>query len=128
MHETRRPAAAPRRRRPRSFGETLRGLRQARGIGLRELARRLGISATYLSQIESDACPTPIEERVMAMAQALEQDPDELLALAGRVASDVDAIIRARPRAMATFLRTARGLSEEDLRRLTEQIRERQAR
>jgi hypothetical protein len=51
----------------------------------------------------------------------LNQDPDELLAMAGRVASDLPEIIRRRPREMATFLRTARGLSREAIGRLTKE-------
>jgi transcriptional regulator with XRE-family HTH domain len=110
---------------PQTFGQTVRSLRQAKSIGLRELARRVGISPTYLTQIEKDACPVP-EERVVAFARALDQDSDEFLALAGRVASDVDEIIRFRPRATATFLRVARQLSEEDWKKLTDQIQGKQ--
>lgn len=109
-----------------TFGPTVRALRQEKGIGLRELARRVGMSPTYLTQIEKDECPVP-EERVVAFARALEQDADEFLALAGRVASDVDEIIRSRPRATANFLRVASRLSDEEWAQLTQQIQEKQS-
>lgn len=37
---------------PSDVGARLRGIRERRGVGLRELSRRLGISASALSQIE----------------------------------------------------------------------------
>jgi hypothetical protein len=40
-----------------------------------------------------------------------------LLALAGRVSSDLTDIIRKRPREMADFLRAAKGLTAEDIAR-----------
>ena len=105
------------------FGARVRRLREERGIGLRPLARMIAVSATYLSKIERDELPPPAEERVKEIARLLDQDPDELLALAGRVASDLGAIIRERPREMASFLRTVRGLGPEEIRRLEEQAR-----
>src|SRR4051812_8685319 len=104
------------------FGARVRRLREARGIGLRPFARMMGISATYLSKIERDELPPPAEDRVKAIARLLEQDPDELLALAGRVASDVSEIIKQQPRAMASFLRTARSLTSAELQQLTEDV------
>jgi transcriptional regulator with XRE-family HTH domain len=107
------------------FGARVRRLREAREIGLRPFARMIGISATYLSKIERDELPPPAEARVKEIARLLDQDPDELLALAGKVASDVSDIIRERPREMASFLRTVRGLGPEEIRRLEEQARRR---
>lgn len=104
-----------------SFGETVRRLREAQKIGLRKFAETVGMSPTYLSKVERDEFNPPSEEKVRAIAKALDQDPDELLALAGRVASDLTEIIQRRPREMATFLRAANGLSAEQMQRLAEQ-------
>jgi transcriptional regulator with XRE-family HTH domain len=111
------------------FGARVRRLREAREIGLRPFARMIGVSATYLSKIERDELPPPAEERVKEIARLLDQDPDELLALAGKVASDVSAIIKERPREMASFLRTVRGLGlgPEEIRHLEEDARRRKA-
>ena len=99
----------------------IRKLREEKRIGLRQFARMIGVSATYLSKIERGEMPPPAEDRVKEIARLLDQDPDELLALAGKVASDLNEIIRSRPREMASFLRTARGLSGQELERLTKQ-------
>ena len=92
----------------REFGATIRELREERRIGLRQFARMIGVSATYLSKIEREELPPPAEDRVKEIARLLEQDPDELLALAGKVASDLNEIIRRHPREMASFLRTGK--------------------
>ena len=105
------------------FGARVRRLREERDIGLRPFARMVGISATYLSKVERGELPPPAEDRVKEIARLLGQDPDELLALAGRVASDLGEIIRERPREMASFLRTVRGMGPEGIRRLEEQAR-----
>lgn len=104
-----------------SFGQYVRQLRTAKGITLREFARRLDVSPTYISQIEQGNFSPPAEERVVHMAQILGEDADELLALAGRVADDLPEIIREQPRALATFLRTAQGLSADEINRLAKQ-------
>src|SRR3954468_4006635 len=89
-----------------NFGGFVRREREAREIGLREMAKMIGVSPTYLSKVERDEFAPPAEDKVKAIAVILGQDPDELLALAGRVSSDVTDIIKQNPR-MATFLRTA---------------------
>jgi len=104
-----------------SFGATVRRLREEHRIGLRKFAQMVGMSPTYLSKVERDEFKPPTEEKVRAIAEALGQDPDELLALAGRVSTDLTDIIQRHPREMATFLRAANGLSAEQMRRLAEE-------
>src|SRR3954447_13108859 len=93
------------------FGEFVRRGREAKEIGLREMAKMIGVSPTYLSKVERDEFPPPAEDKVKAVAKTLGRDVDELLALAGRVASDLSEIIRQQPREMAALLRTANGLT-----------------
>ena len=103
----------------REFGEKIRSLREGRGIGLRQFAMKIGMTPTYLSKIERGEFAPPAEDKVRALAEALDQDADELLALAGRVASDLPHIIKTQPRAMANFLRVAHGLPENVIVELT---------
>jgi transcriptional regulator with XRE-family HTH domain len=103
------------------FGQRVRALRAARGVGLRKFARQVGISPTYLSKIERGEFPPPAEDKVIAIADALEQDRDEMLALAGRVAAELAAVVLGHPRELAALLRAARELSPEEIRRLTRQ-------
>jgi transcriptional regulator with XRE-family HTH domain len=101
------------------FGAFIRRKREAREIGLREMAKKIGVSPTYMSKVERDEFTPPTEDRVWSIAQILECDPDELLAMAGRVPSDLADIIKRHPVEMSALLRTANGLSAEDLARLS---------
>jgi len=102
------------------FGRRVRVLRAEQGWGLRKFAKAVGVSPTYLSKIERGEFPPPAEDKVVAIADALGQDRDELLALAGRIASDLAEVIRARPIELAALLRAIRDLSPEAVRTLAE--------
>lgn len=97
------------------FGALIRNEREAREIGLREMAKIIGVSPTYLSKVERDEFAPPAEDKVRKIAEVIGHDVDELLALAGRVSSDLTEIIREQPRGMADFLRAARGLTVEEM-------------
>ena len=72
-----------------TFGRRIRKLRKRSGVSLRKFADQMGLSAAYLSRIETGKFPPPAEDKIIAMAEALEADTDELLALAGKVSSDI---------------------------------------
>jgi transcriptional regulator with XRE-family HTH domain len=109
-----------RKERQRDFGELLRTLREDRGFTLRRFAARMGISPTYLSAVERGEVPVPTEEKIFALAQVFERDPDELLAAAGRVASDLPPILNRLPREMAAFLgRVGPRVTPEDMQEIT---------
>ena len=74
------------------LGEFVRRERGAKDIGLREMAKMIGLSPTYLSKVERDEVPPPAEDKVKAIAQIIKRDTDELLARAGRVSSDLSDI------------------------------------
>ena len=107
----------------KKFGAIVRAKRQALEIGLREMAKKIGVSPTYLSKVERDEFSPPAEDKVIAIAKILGRDPDELLALAGRVSSDLTEIIRQHPREMASFLRSANGLTADQMALLAEEAR-----
>jgi transcriptional regulator with XRE-family HTH domain len=101
-----------------TFGALVRRERAAKEIGLREMAKMIGVSPTYLSKIERDEFLPPAEDKVKAIAKIIGRDADELLALAGRVSSDITEIIKRHPVELGALLRTAKGLRVEDLARL----------
>ena len=101
------------------FGAFIRRKREAKGLGLREMAKMIGVSPTYLSKVERDEFAPPAENKVRAIAKIIECDADDLLARAGRVSSDITDIIKREPVQLAALLRTAKGLSAEDIARLT---------
>jgi len=113
-----------------TFGRYIRKLREAKKIidprfSLRKFAAMVGISPTFLSKVEKGEFAPPAPGRIKKMAELLEVDADELLALANKVDPDLSEIIKEQPKAMADFLRTARdvNLSEDELRKLTGKLR-----
>jgi transcriptional regulator with XRE-family HTH domain len=103
------------------FGAFVRRKREGRDIGLREMAKKIGVSPTYLSKVERDEFPPPAEDKVKAIAKIIECDADELLARGGRVSTDVSDIIKRQPVELAALLRTTKGLKSDQIARLTEQ-------
>lgn len=68
------------------LGDLIRRTRQQRSIGLRELARLVERSPAYLVSLEkSDVPPGVAEETLVRIANALELEADELLALARKI-------------------------------------------
>jgi len=103
-----------------TLGDRIRRLRKERGLGLRETANKVGISATFLSRVESNTeKAVPREEVIKKLAALLGDDVDVLMQLAGRVAQDVAAVIKSEP-GMPAVLRRARdlNLSADDLMKL----------
>ena len=105
-----------------TYGELTRRLREEKDYGLREFAKLLGVSATYLSQVERNELPPPAEERVLKTAELLGLDKDGLLGLAGRVGSDLEEIILAKPRGTADLLRHVKTMSPAQLHELNEEL------
>ena len=101
-------------RKKKTFGSLVRQERERRKIGLREMARQIGVSPTYLSLVERDEFPPPAEDKVAAIAKIIGCDRDELLALAGKVSSDLQEKIKEKPRATARLIHSFSELSRED--------------
>lgn len=66
-----------------AFGRKVRRSREEKGIGLRELARRVDIDYSNLSRIERGQRPPPDLETVIKIARELEIERRNLLNLAG---------------------------------------------
>lgn len=106
--------------RAKSFGEALRERRVAKGFSLRKFAELVGVSPTYLSQVEQGNVMPPTAERVKRMAELLGENPDEWIALAGRVPEDLPEIIQKQPTEVPDLLRAVKGLTADQLRKLRE--------
>lgn len=94
----------------KSFGSYVRNRREVlnaedTSMSLRQVAMRIGVEPAFLSKIERDVAPPPSEAKIIALAQALGEDSDLLLAMAGKVSSDLQGIIRKRPKLIGELLR-----------------------
>lgn len=108
-----------------TFGEHIKGLRLAKGWGLREFALRLDVDATYLSRIERDEVKNPpSEEFIVKIAHGLGEDPNVLLGLAGRVSQEIQAIIARRPLVFVELIKAFKEASDETFLSHTKQVRD----
>ncbi len=106
-----------------TFGQVLREARLAKGFTLRKFAEEVGLSPTYISQVEQDNVDPPTAERVKTMADLLGANSDEWISLAGRLPEDLPGIIQNAPTKMPELLREASGLTPEQLQKLLDNAR-----
>ncbi len=84
----------------KAFGETIRDLRVAQDLGLRETAGLVGISPAYLSRIERGKERPPRPEVIKALAKTLAADPDVLFRLSSSTDPDIVDYLHENPDAM----------------------------
>jgi transcriptional regulator with XRE-family HTH domain len=107
-----------------SLGEQLRAARVAKGLGLRELARAIEKAPSYVSDIEYDR-RVPSEAVLRSVCEALDLDPDRMLALAGRLGDEADRYLRREPAARMLLRRVQEsGFKDNELRSLIAHVDE----
>lgn len=84
----------------KAFGETIRDLRTAQDLGLRETAGLVGISPAYLSRIERGKEHPPSPEIIKALAKTLAADPDVLFRLSSSTDPEIVDYLHENPEAM----------------------------
>ncbi len=84
----------------KNFGETIRDLRVAQNLGLRETATKVGISPAYLSRIERGKERPPRPEIIKGLAKVLAADPDVLFRLSSSTDPEVVDYLHDHPHAM----------------------------
>lgn len=113
----------------KNFGETLRDLRVAQDLGLRETAVKVGISPAYLSRIERGKERPPRPETIKELARTLAADPDVLFRLSSSTDPEVVDYLHEQPLVM-NFLRFIKethftSADIEELIQTAEKIKER---
>jgi len=91
---------------------------------LRQVAERVGIQPSYLSKVERGLVPPPSEETLVSLAGELDLDPDVVLALAGKVSSDLKEVIRGRPELFGELLRSLRDLPDHAVLSVVREVRD----
>jgi transcriptional regulator with XRE-family HTH domain len=113
-----------------TFGEYLKHKREQKQISLREVARTLGVSAPFLSDVENNRRGPLTEERLADLAKVLnlnEQEQAEMYDIVGKqkglLAPDLNPYVTERPYVNAA-LRAARNLeaNEEDWQRFVDDL------
>ena len=111
------------------FGPTVRDIRERlrrddRRYSVRQVAQRVGIEPAYLSKIERSEVAPPSEATTVRLAAELGQDPDVLLALAGKVSGDLQEIIRKRPKLFANLIRQLKKAPDDAVLRVVREVRD----
>lgn len=84
----------------KNFGETIRGLRVAQDLGLRETATKVGISPAYLSRIERGKERPPRPKVIKDLARLLAADPDVLFRLSSSTDPEIVDYLHDQPEAI----------------------------
>ena len=111
------------------FGPAVRTIRERlregdRRYSVRQVAKRVGIEPAYLSKIERGEVAPPSEATTVRLAKELGEDPDVMLALAGKVSADLQAIIRKRPRLFAELIRQLKKAPDQAVLRVVREVRD----
>ena len=95
-----------------------------RRYSLRQVAYRVGVEPSYLSKVERGLEPPPGETTAIALARELQLDPDLLLAMAGKVSSELQTIIRKRPKLFAELIRALKDQPDHAVLRIVREVRD----
>ncbi len=96
-----------------TFGLALRERRRAAGVSQRELAERIKVDFSYISKLENGRLPPPAADTIVAICQVLDIRAEELLALTGKIPSEVQRNVSGSKVAQE-FLREAQQLALTD--------------
>jgi HTH-type transcriptional regulator, competence development regulator len=110
------------------FGKFVRQKRlqlqeSAAQFSVRQVAKRIEVEPSYLSKVERSETPPPSEQKIARLAEILAEDKDTLLALAGKVSSDLRETILRRPRLIAELIRHVKDLPDTAVLRIVHEVR-----
>ena len=112
------------------FGYYIRKRREAlkaedNSFSLRQVASRIGVEPSYLSKVERGEQPPPSEEKIKSLASELHENPDVLLAMAGKVSSDLQAVIKRRPELFSQLIMELKDMPDHAVLKLVREVRDR---
>jgi len=82
------------------------------------------VEPAYLSKIERGDVAPPSEATIRRLARDLDLDVDVLLAMAGKVSSDLREIIMRRPRLFAELIRQLKDAPDPAVLRIVREVRD----
>ena len=92
-------------------------------FSLRQVAQRVEVEPSYLSKVER-GLEVPSESTVRRIAEELGANADVMLALAGKVSSDLQQVIRKRPELFAQLIRDLAQLPDHAVLRVVREVRD----
>ena len=113
----------------KTFGGYIRNRREellkaSREFTVRKVAAKIDVQPSYLSKVERKEVAPPSEETIIRLAQALQEDPDLLLAMAGKISADLRKVILKRPKLFAELIRQLKYAPDHALLRVVREVRD----
>lgn len=108
----------------KTFGQRLQELRREAGISQRDLAAQAGVDFSYISKVENDRLPPPAADTIVKICAILQVPSDDLLALTGKMPSDVKEMLGSSSSAQQ-FIRQAQemNLSDQEWQLMTKRLK-----
>ena len=111
------------------FGSYIRKRREDKYLtdpeySLRKTAAKIGVQPAYLSKVEREEGSPPSEKTILKIAAILGEDPDILLALAGKVSSELQKVIIKRPELFAELIRRLKDEPDHAVLRIVREVRD----
>ena len=97
--------------------------RKAKNLSLRDFAGMVGLSHVAISHIEKGKVEAK-KDTLLNIAYVLEYDIDTMLGKASKLDDDIENLIYEKSDTVPLFLRTAKNLSKEQWREITEKVKE----
>ncbi len=101
------------------FGDKLRQLREARGLGIKTVGKELSVSYSYLSKVENGH-KVPSTDLVQKLAELYDVDPEEMLAKLAELPPDIQQIIQERGKEVFDLLRKTYATQPRNEKKKTE--------
>ncbi len=93
-------------------------------FSLRQVACRIGVEPSFLSKVERGEQAPPSEEKIKLLAIELDENPDVLLAMAGKVSSDLLEVIKKRPELFSELIRELKKMPDHAVLRIAREVRD----
>lgn len=111
-----------------TLGKVFRVSREELGKGnrdysVRKVAKKAGISATYLSQLERGIISSPSENVIRNLAAILDLNAEDLILKTGQVSSELGDAIRSRPEELTDVLMKLNNMPKKDLALAVKELR-----
>lgn len=111
------------------FGNFIRKSREEKllndkSYSLRQVAIRMGVEPSYLSKVERGDEPNPSENFVKKLAVELNQDENVLLAMVGKVSSELRDIILKNPVLFSQLLKSLKDSPEHSILRIVREVKD----
>jgi transcriptional regulator with XRE-family HTH domain len=111
------------------FGTYIRAQRgrlseDSKDFSVRKVAMKIGVEPAFLSKVEREIVSPPSEGKIIALAEVLGEDQDVLLAMAGKVSSDLLKVIKDRPALFAELIRRLKSEPDHAVLRIVREVKD----